>query len=193
MTSDDRGRITESLLRVSRGGASAGELVPLVYEQLHALADRWFRSQPKGATLQPTALVHEAFLRLVDPSNTGFNDRAHFCAAAAVAMRRILIDRARRRGTARRGYGWNRVELDAGSEPASANGIEDLLALDEALVRLAGLNERHARVVEMRFFGGLTVEEVAAALGVTTRTVELDWRAARAWLKAELSSEHRPS
>jgi RNA polymerase sigma factor (TIGR02999 family) len=193
MTSDDRGRITESLLRVSRGGARAAELVPLVYEQLHALAERWFKSQPKGATLQPTALVHEAFLRLVDPTGAGFNDRAHFCAAAAVAMRRILIDRARRRATDRRGSGWQRVELDTRSEPAIVHGIEDLLALDEALVRLAGLNERHARVVEMRFFGGLTVEEVAAALGVTTRTVELDWRAARAWLKAELSSEHRPS
>jgi RNA polymerase sigma-70 factor, ECF subfamily len=193
MTSDDRGRITEALLRVSRGGARADELAPLVYEQLHALAERWFRGQPKGATLQPTALVHEAFLRLVDPSAAGFRDRAHFCATAAVAMRRILIDRARRRGAERRGQGWQRVELDTRSEPAVAHDVNELLALDEALDRLARLNERHARVVEMRFFGGLTVEEVAAALGVTTRTVELDWRAARAWLKAELSSEHRPS
>src|SRR5687768_1425345 len=117
MTSDDRGRVTEALLRVERDGASARELVPLVYEHLHALAIRWFRSQPKGATLQPTALVHEAFLRLVDASATGFHGRAHFCAAAATAMRRILIDRARRRGAARRGQGWHRVELDSRAEP----------------------------------------------------------------------------
>ena len=189
----DATKVTNALLRVSRDGSDAQELLPLVYDRLRALAGRWFRGAAQGATLQPTALVHEAWLHLVDHSRAGFADRAHFLAVAATAMRQILIQRARARDTAKRGGAWRRVELDpdgngaAGSVRDGAFDVATLLAIEEALERLAQLNPRHAKVVEMRFFGGLTVEEVAAVLGVTTRTIELDWRAARAWLKVQLA------
>ena len=187
MTLQDPAKITQALLRVTRDGGDAQELMPLVYDRLRQLAGRWFRGSAKGATLQPTALVHEAFLHLVDQTQAGFNDRVHFLAVAATAMRQILIQRARARDAAKRGGAWKRVELDTGGEPGFDPDVATLLALDEALERLAHLNARHARVVEMRFFGGLTIEEAAAVLGVTSRTVELDWRAARAWLKVQLA------
>jgi RNA polymerase sigma factor (TIGR02999 family) len=168
---------------------SAEELFPLVYDELRRLAGAYMAREHPGHTLQPTALVHEAYLRLVDQTRTGFKGRTHFLAVGAHVMRRLLIDHARRRGAAKRGLGWRRVTLDTGREAsrAEALGAEELLSLDAALDRLAELDEREARIVTLRFFAGLDVEEVAQAIGVSKRTVESDWRHARAWLRVELS------
>jgi RNA polymerase sigma factor (TIGR02999 family) len=171
------------------GSARADDLMPLVYERLRDIAGKWFRGADARATLQPTALVHEAYLRLVDQSASDWKDRAHFLAVAALAMRQIVISQARARNAIKRGRKMNRVALDGHGSPEGGTSLDDLLALDGVLQRLAKLHARHAKVVEMRFFGGLTTEEIAAALEVSTRTVELDWRAARAWLMGALSSD----
>jgi RNA polymerase sigma factor (TIGR02999 family) len=166
--------------------ADASELFPLVYEELRSLAGRYFVRQP-AQTIQPTSLVHEAFLRLADPGSSGgrFRDREHFCAVAATAMRQILVDRARRRSAQKRGGEARPVTLVSGL--ASAPGPDlDVIDLDRALTELAAVDPRRARVVELRYFGGLTTEEIARQLGRSTRTVELDWRGARAWLIARL-------
>jgi len=190
---DPRDRVTEIVSELEAGAepvrASAEELLPLVYDELRRLAGRFMAREPVGHTLQPTALVHEAYLRLVDQTRTGFTGRTHFLAVGAQVMRRLLIDHARKRGAAKRGLGWRRVTLGPGSEPSLAEALsaEDLLSLDAALNKLAELDEREARVVTLRFFGGLTVEEVAEAVGVSKRTVECDWRHARSWLRVELS------
>lgn len=189
--SDSQAEVTRTLLRVSRGGAPAEELLPLVYDRMRAMAGRWFRGNGAQATLQPTALVHEAYLHLVDQTAAQWNDRAHFLAVAALAMRQIVIQRARARATSKRGGDRRRVELDGQDATPDGASAADVLALDDALTRLAALHARHARVVELRFFGGLTTEEIAAALGVSTRTVELDWRAARAWLRGAIDGAHR--
>ena len=190
---DPRDRVTEIVSELEAGAepvrASAEELLPLVYDELRRLAGCFMAREPVGHTLQPTALVHEAYLRLVDQTRTGFTGRTHFLAVGAQVMRRLLIDHARKRGAAKRGLGWRRVTLGPGSEPSLAEALsaEDLLSLDAALNKLAELDEREARVVTLRFFGGLTVEEVAEAVGVSKRTVECDWRHARSWLRVELS------
>ena len=189
---DERARATRALERMTAEGEGAEALMPLVYDRLHDLASSWFRGRAKDATLQPTALVHEAYLRLIDQTAVDRMARAHFCAVAAISMRQILIQRARRRATLKRGGAWQRVELASELAPgvgSDLTGGADLLALHEALERLAELHERQARIVEMRFFGGLTTAEAAEVLGVSTRTVELDWRAARAWLRGALESE----
>ena len=183
----DKSRVTQVLHGVSREGASPDELLPLVYDRLRAMAERGLRGRGNGVTLQPTALAHEVYLHLVDQSSTDWRDRAHFLAVAAIAMRQILIQRARARSADKRGGGWRRVEIDAQPAPDSGGDVHDILALDEALEELARLDARHARVVELRFFGGLTSEETAEVLGVSLRTVESDWRAARAWLRSALS------
>ena len=154
-----------------------------VYDELHAIADRCFRGQDPAHTLQPTALVNEAYLRLNERS---FCDRDHFLNLAARAMRQILVDHARRKGAAKRGGDAQRVTI---ADPGSRDGLApmDLVALDGALESLHDIDARQARVVELRFFGGLTVEEVAAALDVSPRTVELDWRMAKAWLSRALA------
>jgi RNA polymerase sigma factor (TIGR02999 family) len=134
-------------------------------------------------------LVHEAYLRLVDHTRTGFTGRTHFLAVGAQVMRRLLIDHARKRGAIKRGLGWRRVTLGPGSDASASAALsaEDLLSLDAALNKLAEFDERQAQIVTLRFFGGLNVEEVAETLGVSKRTVESDWRHARAWLRVELS------
>jgi RNA polymerase sigma factor (TIGR02999 family) len=187
MTPDVPEPLTQTLLRLRQGNATADELMPAVYERLREIAGNWYRRAGANATLQPTALVHEAFLHLVDQTQANWKDRAHFLAVGALAMRQIVIQRARARGAEKRGGGWHRIELDNEVNGDGARGVQDLLDLDEALTRLAGLHGRHARVVELRFFGGLTTEEIAESLGVSTRTVELDWRAARAWLRGALA------
>lgn len=178
----------------SGDGEAAKRLLPIIYSQLRALAGNYFRGQPGDHTLQATALVHEAFLRLIDQSAGAFRDRSHFFAVAAVAMRQILTDHARRVGAAKRGGGRRRLDVAVcdpaeragGAGGAGAIDAIDILALDEALSELAALDSRKHRVVELRYFGGLSVEDVAEVIGVSKRTVESDWRAARAWLGARL-------
>lgn len=180
------------ILRSMREGdeAAPARLLPLVYAELRRLAGAQFRHQPADHTLQATALVHEAWLRLVDQTAAAFNDRQHFFAVAATAMRQILTDHARRVRAAKRGGDRTRIALEeaqpaAGDSEAVGRQV-DVVALDEALTRLATLDQRRHRVVELRYFGGLTMPEIAEVLGVSLRTVESDWRSARAWLLREL-------
>ncbi|MFO7692014.1 MAG: sigma-70 family RNA polymerase sigma factor [Vicinamibacterales bacterium] len=162
------------------------ELFPLVYAELRRIAAREMRREKPGRTLQTTALVHEAYLRLLKDASLSFENRAHFLGIAARAMREILIEHARARSAQKRGGGAVRLTLDDRAAPVSSPSI-DVLALDEALQRLARLDERHARVVEFRYFGGLSVEETAAALQLSPATVKRDWTLARAWLFRELA------
>lgn len=180
---------TTILLReMRRGQGSAREaLFEGVYNELRAVAGAMLRGQTAGHTLQPTALVHEAWLKLGAADQATMNDRAHFMAVAATAMRQILVDHARARTAAKRGGGAKRVALGAFDAPDRASAPAEVLAMDECLQRLEALEPRQARVVEMRVFAGMTVPEAAEALDVSTRTVELDWRMARAWLSRELS------
>ena len=186
MSASPSSDVTRLLLDVSSGRREAtDELLPLVYAELRDLAARLLRSERSDHTLQPTALVHEAYLRLVDQRVGTWENRAHFLGIAAGAMRRILVDHARRRGTAKRRGA--RVTLDDAVAPATGPSV-DLVEIDAALARLADLDPRQARVVELRFFGGLTVEETAAVVGVGTATIKRDWTVARAWLHRELSA-----
>ena len=162
----------------------APELARLVYDDLHRYAAALMRAEHGPRTLQPTALVHEAYLRLVDQSRVSWQGRTHFFAVGAEMIRRVLVDDARRRGAQKRGGRAGRVPLDA-QDPADDSGV-DLLALDDALRKLAELDPRAARVVELRFFGGLREADAAAVLGVAESTVSDDWRTARAWLRDEL-------
>jgi RNA polymerase sigma factor (TIGR02999 family) len=161
-------------------------LMPQVYAELRRLAAHYLRGERPGQTLQPTALVHEAYLRLLKDRPDRWQNRSHFCAIAAHAMRQILIERARARDAEKRGGGRARVTLDE-SLAAGGDRSIDILALDEALERLAALDPEQARIVELRFFGGLTVEETADALGSSPATVKRHWAVARAWLARELN------
>lgn len=178
--------ITKLLAAIQRGDKDAeARLVALVYGDFHAIAARHMSKERSDHTLQPTALINEAYLKLLRGNAGGWNSRAHFFAAASLIMRRILVDYARVRASAKRPEAQTRVELDdfmASARPA----MDQLLILDEALTRLAELSGRQARVVEMIYFGGLTELEAATVLGVAERTVKRDWRAARAWLQAQL-------
>jgi RNA polymerase sigma factor (TIGR02999 family) len=177
--------ITAILARASEGdSASAAKLLPLVYDELRQIAASYLSHEASGHTLQPTALVHEAYLRLVG-SDRQWRGRAHFLAAAAMAMRRVLVDHARRKATVKRGRGALRVHLDNGL-PAGLRRELYALELNELLERLGSLNERKSRVVEMRIFGGMTLEQIAEVLGVSRSVIHEDWTVARAWLAAEL-------
>ena len=198
MTKDPRARATEILTELERDGVRSGpsaeELMPLLYDELRRLARGFMARERRHHTLQPTALVHEAYLKLVDQSRVDWRGRTHFRAVGARVMRRILIDHARRHGSAKRGGGGQRVTLGE-SLLRSADpelDLEELLSLNEALDRLRAIDERQSQVIELRFFGGLSVEEVAESLGVSRRTVEADWTHGRAWLKRELSRERAP-
>jgi RNA polymerase sigma-70 factor, ECF subfamily len=183
------GEVTQLLARLRQGDRAAEEkLVPLIYGELRRLAGNHFRGERPGHTLQPTALVHEAYLRLSNLKEIDWQSSGHFFAIAAQMMRRILIDHARSQGSKKRGGGWHAVELETVSI-GSAEPLDHLLALDEALERLSRLDHRQARVVELKFFGGLTEEQAAIALGISTRTVKRDWRLAKAWLYQELNTE----
>jgi len=185
----EQGETTRLLLEAGRGQRAALEtLLPLVYEELKAIAIQRLRGERPDHTLQPTALVHEAFLRLVDQTRVQWQNRAHFCAVAAQMMRRILVDHARARAAEKRGAGRRQVPLLDTLGLARERNPVDIVALDDLLQELARLNERHARVVELRFFGGLNVEETAHTLDVSTATVKNDWRAARAWLLTQLTN-----
>jgi RNA polymerase sigma-70 factor (ECF subfamily) len=163
-------------------------LMPLVYKELHRLAHHYMAGEQPGQTLQTTALVHEVYLRLVDVNHINWQDRAHFYAICARLMRRILIDFARSRNYQKRGAQFPHIQLEEAATVSAVAGAE-LLAVDEALKQLAKFDQRKSEVVELRFFGGLTVEEVAAALKVSPETVMRDWKLAKAWLLRELSHE----
>ena len=165
------------------------KLMPLVYAELHRLAKRYMRREHAGHSLQTSALVNEAYLRLVDAHGLRWQNRAHFFAVSAQIMRRILVDFARARQNLKRGGGARQVTLDEGLVVSPESGA-DLLALDEALEKLAVLNLRQSRVVVLRYFGGLNEEEVAESLNVSTRTVRHDWSLARVWLYRELSRDN---
>ena len=179
---------TQLVTQLEQGDPSAAaELVPLVYSELRSLAAAILRQENRGHTLDPTALVHEAFLKLVDQTRVQWKGRAHFFAVCAQAMRGILVDHARGKHRQKRGGG--RVRLTLKPDLAlSPSRDEDVLALDEALEKLTRLDPRQARIVELRFFGGLNVSEVADVLGVSKRTVESDWTMVRAWLRRELAT-----
>jgi len=166
--------------------AATPELASLMYDELRALASRCMGAERRDHTLQPTALIHEAFMRLVDQTRVQWQDRTQFLAVAAEMMRRILIDHARAHQAQKRGGDWQRTTITDGVALTAGPQL-DLLDLDDALGRLAALNARHARIVELRFFAGLSMEEVAATLGLSPATIYDDWAVARAWLRRELS------
>jgi RNA polymerase sigma factor (TIGR02999 family) len=183
--------ITALLVAWGQGDEAAlQQLIPLVHRELHQIARRCLQGERPGHTLQPTALVNEAFLRLVDVRRVSWKNRSHFLAMSARLMRRVLVDFARSRLYQKRGGGVLKVSLDEAHAVSTERG-QDLVALDEALTALSAIDERKARVIEMRFFGGLTVEETAAVLDVSRETVLRDWRLARAWLMQELLKSAR--
>jgi len=186
MTRPSRTDVTILLEKAGDGDTSAvNRLMPLVYDELRALAESCLQRERPDHTLQATALVNEAYLRLVKQEDVKWQNRAHFFAVAAQAIRRILVDHARTHGRAKRGGGHQRVCLDEDLVVPEERDL-DLVALDEAMEKLAKLNKRQARIVELRFFGGLGLKEVAEFLGVSPRTVDGDWSMARAWLRREL-------
>ena len=166
------------------------DLMPLVYDELRRVAERYIRRERPGQTLQATALVNEAYVRLANERPREFANKTHFLAIAALSMRQILVEKARRRNAAKRGGAPQRITLDDRNLDAASTPVDiDLLALDEALTRLAALDAEHARIVELRYFGGLTVEETAEFIGSSPATVKRHWAMARAWLKKELGGK----
>jgi len=189
MESGAQGEVTVLLRKISSGDSRAADsLVPLVLRELHALARRYLNAERPGHTLQPTALVNEAYLRLVGDQARDWRNRAHFIGVSASIMRRILIDHARRKQALKRSAGEQAFEL-GGQQGLSSEQAEELIALDSALDRLEDMNPRQRQVVELRYFGGLSLEETAEALGVSDMTVKRDWMTARAWLKGQVRPE----
>ena len=181
----DPAQITRLLLAWRNGEPQALEdLMPLVHRELKRIARNFMRRQRPGNTLQTTALVNEAFVRLVDSDKVNWQDRSHFFAISAQLMRRVLVDAARRRKSEKRG--GDRVRVTLADDVKSVDDQADVVAIDEALTRLAALSPRQSRIVELRYFAGLTEEEVAETLEISTRTVRRDWNLARAWLYREL-------
>lgn len=181
------GDATLLLQRIEEGDTSAAdELLPIVYERLRAIAGSYFRGQRSDHTLQPTALVHEAYLKLVRTSDPRWESSSHFCAVAATAMRQILANHAEAKRAAKRGGGAKRVDLEQITSPVSEQPIE-VVALDEALRKLTEVDEKLSRIVELIFFGGLTLDQTAGVLKTSRSTVARGWRQARALLNAELS------
>jgi RNA polymerase sigma-70 factor (ECF subfamily) len=188
-----RDAVTRALCASDPGVESASEILPRVYSELRRLANHYLQAERGGHTLQPTALVHEAYMRLVDQTRVEWKGRTHFFAVAAQAMRRVLVDHARARLREKRGGGLRRVTLDEEVGQRSDTerrflDVEDVIALDAALSRLAEIDPREASVVEQRIFGGSELKEIAGNLDVSLRTVESDWAHAKAWLARELSA-----
>ncbi len=180
------GDVTAVLQEIHAGDETAFvRLMSMLYDELHALAVRQMRGERRDHTLQPTALVHEAYLRLLGDREVCFRDRTHFFGAAAEVMRRVIVDHARKHLAEKRGGGCRKVPLD-GQLVWREDRPEDMLVVDEALTRLAGIDPEKSRIVELRFFAGLNVDETAAVLGVSPRTVKRKWRFARAWLYREI-------
>jgi RNA polymerase sigma factor (TIGR02999 family) len=193
LDSDPKTLVTEIISGLSGTGevdrATAEDLFPVVYDELRRLARGYMSREKTGHTLQPTALVHEAYLKLVDQTRANWKGKTHFYAVGARVMRRLLVDHARERGALKRGAGWQSVTLSEALDPLGGEVVdpEQLLDLNAALEQLSEIDEREAKIVTLRFFGGLTVEQVAEAVGVSKRTVENDWRHAQAWLRLRLS------
>jgi RNA polymerase sigma factor (TIGR02999 family) len=184
--------ITELLIAWGDGRREAlDELVPAVYEDLRRIAAGHMQRESAGHPLQPTALVSEAYLRLIDQRRVKWRNRAHFFGVAAGMMRRILIDYARRRRTERRGRDWERLTLTGLDVASNAPNQIDVLALHESLERLAVFDPQQARIVELRYFGGLTIDEAAEVVGVSEATVAREWTIAKAWLRANLSAQSK--
>jgi RNA polymerase sigma factor (TIGR02999 family) len=181
--------VTQLLLDWAEGDQEAlNRLMPLVYAELHRLANRYFRHERPGHTLQATALVHEAYLRIVDQRDVRWQNRLHFFAIAAQLMRRILVNYARDKHAAKRGGAEQKLSLDEALALPAARNV-DLIALDEALTRLAGIEPQQSSIVELRFFGGLTIDETAGVLGVSPATVKNKWNLAKAWLYREVRQQ----
>lgn len=186
MPSEPSADVTRLLLELKQGNRLVlQELMPVVYAELHRLAASFVRGERHHHTMLTTDLVHEAYLKLVGAEQQTYENRAHFFSVAATSMRQILIDAARRRNAVKRGGGLLRVDLDEGAELREDNA-EDLVALDEALTGLASFDPDLARIVELRFFTGLTVDEIAGLLGVSASTIKREWTAAKAWLSREM-------
>ncbi len=178
--------VTKILREVSGGnGEAPARLMPLVYDELRRLADHYLRRERPDHTLQPTALVHEAYLKLIDQTRVDWQNRAHFFGVAAQLMRRILVDHARRHQASKRGGFRQKLTLDEAVDYSQTRDV-DLVKLDDALTALAKFDARQSRIVELRFFGGLTIEETAEALGISPATVKVDWSMAKAWLRREI-------
>ncbi len=174
--------ITTLLEEMSAGKAGAEEnLLPLIYNELHVLAERCMQSQQPGHTLQPTALVHEAYIRLRGSNNKEWKNRSHYLRVAAKAMRGVLVDHARRKHSQKRGGQWQRISFEVADDFLVESSV-DLVALDQVLTELMDEDKRLAQLVELRFFGGLTIKDTADVLGISTRTATYDWKMARAWL-----------
>ena len=181
-------QITGMLLEWSNGKQEALDaLLPLVYDELHRQASRYLRRERAGHTLQTTALIHETYLKLIDQREVNWQNRAHFFGVAAQAMRRILVYYAKARHRVKRGGAEENLPLEAATLAVSGERSVDLEALDEALTRLAELDERQARIVELRYFSGLSIEETAEVLHISPATVKTDWKSAKAWLYQEIS------
>jgi len=180
--------VTDLLVHWSEGDQEAlNKLIPLVYDELHKLASRYLRRERRDHTLQTTAVVHEAYLKLVNQRDANFENRLHFFAVAAQIMRRILVDYARRHHASKRGGDLYKLSLDEALVTSEEKGA-DLLALDEALERLAAIDPRQSRVVELRVFAGLTLEETAQALNISPSTVRREWSMAKAWLHRQIKN-----
>jgi RNA polymerase sigma-70 factor, ECF subfamily len=189
---EGRGDISELLAEASLGRSDAlDRLIPLVYRELRRIAIHQMRGEREGHTLEPTALVHEAFFRLVDQDRADWQNRAQFFAVAAQLMRRVLVDHARRRAAGKRGLAVT-LDQDALNRGACSDHTEEILEVDEILDRLNELDPRQARIVELRYFGGLSVEETAEAMGISARTVKGDWAMAKGWLRAQLADRRSP-
>jgi RNA polymerase sigma factor (TIGR02999 family) len=181
--------VTQLLIELSNGDREAVDLLlPVIYDELRKLAANYLRRERPDHTLQPTALVHEAYLRLVDQTRANWQNRAHFFGVAAQIMRRLLVDHARKHNAEKRGQDFHKLSLDENIDRAVERSAE-LVALDDALKALAAFDEQKARVVELRYFGGLSIEETADVLGVATTTIKRHWRFAKAWLYGEMQNK----
>jgi len=181
--------VSQLLVELSNGNhAVVDALLPLIYDELRNLAANYLRRERRDHTLQPTALVHEAYLCLVDQRSVNWQNRAHFFGVAAQLMRRILVDHARAHNAEKRGHDFQKLSLDENIDKADERSAE-LIALDDALKELAEIDEQKSRIVELRYFGGLTVEETAEVLGVTPVTIKRHWRMAKAWLHGRMQNE----
>ena len=185
---DDKKKEVTQILKDFAANNRAADLYPMVYDNLHDIAEKLYRRERPGHTLQPTLLVNEAYMNLVDQEKIDWKGRSHFFAVGAQAIRRVLVHHARSRNAQKRGSGVQKVDLEEGLNYAPEQD-ESVLSLDEALEKLSEVHERQAKVVELKFFGGLKMQEIADELGVSIKTIEIDWKVAKAWLRKFMQSE----